>query len=116
MVTALLVAAIALYLGLATLIFRQDKQELVFDLNKSVVTTLATEVDSTLHGVSDKLRLYALLFGPDSTIRDQAALKEVISNDAVLVRLELFEQQAGGTMKSISQVTDSTFLSTYSLT
>src|ERR1700677_4990739 len=115
MVTALLVAAIVLYLMLATMIFRQDKLELVFDLNKSVVSTLATEVDTTLHGVIDKLRLYTFIFGAGSSSKDQSVFKEVISNDPLLIHLELFEQNSKGEMISDHQITDSTFSKTYGI-
>lgn len=115
MVTALLVAAIVLYLMLATMIFRQDKMELVFDLNKSVVSTLATEVDTALHGVTDKLRLYTFLFGEGSRSKDQSVFREVVAGDPLLVHLELFEQNVSGQMISDHQITDPTFSKTYGL-
>lgn len=87
MVTALLVAAIVLYLMLATMIFRQDKMELVFDLNKSVVSTLATEVDTTLHGVTDKLRLYTLFLEREVVQKTRAYLEKLLQATLFLCTL-----------------------------
>jgi signal transduction histidine kinase len=115
MVTALLLAAIVFYLMLATMIFRQDKLELVFDLNKSVVTTLATEVDSTLRGVADKLRLYAYFIGQGKVQADRSAFKQMLSNDPLLIRLELFAPNNTGQMISQDQIVDENYEKTYGL-
>jgi hypothetical protein len=55
-VTALLVGAIAMYLALAMRIFKQDKSELVFDLNRSVVSTVSAEYRTLPNRVAGDFR------------------------------------------------------------
>jgi signal transduction histidine kinase len=114
-VTILLVGAIGLYLLLATTIFRQDKSELVFDLNKSVVTTIATEVESSLRAAADKLRLYAMIFAGQADSRLQGAFQDIIGGDPLLVRLELYEQSSSGKMKRLSEISDREFEKVYGI-
>lgn len=55
----LLGVCVLVYLGLATMVFKNDKTELVFDLNRSQVTTIASELELQMQSLSDKLKLYA---------------------------------------------------------
>ncbi|MDZ4675897.1 MAG: ATP-binding protein [Oligoflexia bacterium] len=112
-VTVLLVGALGLYLLLATRIFESDKKALVFDLNKSVVTTLAAEVETSLLGAADKLKLYALIFAGNLERRTQTAFQEIVEKDPLLVRLELYELGFSKNMKRISQITDKSFAELY---
>jgi HAMP domain-containing protein len=114
-VTVLLIAAIGLYLLLAARIFKQDKSELVFELNKSVVTTLSTEVETTLRGAADKLKLYALIFGGEQSKRSQEGFKEIIAHDPLLVHVELFEMGSSKKMIMNSNLSEAAFLKLYNL-
>jgi signal transduction histidine kinase len=59
----LLAACVCIYLAIAVQVFKSDKTELVYDLNRSQVSTLASELDAQLDGVSDKFKLFAILSG-----------------------------------------------------
>ena len=108
MVTALLVTAIGLYLLLATRTFQQDKQTLVFDLNRSFVTTLAAQVDTTLRGVTDKMRLYALL-------QNNQTFRQILTGDPYLVHLEIYEMGFSGKMTLVDQISDDDFSKLYKI-
>jgi signal transduction histidine kinase len=114
-VTVLLVSAISLYLLIAAKIFKQDKTELVFELNKSVVATLSTEVETALRGSADKLKLYAMLFSALKNNSSQEAFNEVIKHDSMIVRLELFEMGSAKKMNLLTKITEPTFSKLYGL-
>ncbi|MBK9293878.1 MAG: HAMP domain-containing protein [Oligoflexia bacterium] len=107
-VTILLVSAIGFYLALAMQIFKQDKTELVFDLNKSFVTTLSAEFESTLRGASDKLKLYALT-------NDRSVFEEILTHDLLLTRIEIHERGLDGNYELKSKVTNQEYLKLYAL-
>jgi len=113
MVTALLVGAIGMYLLLATRIFEQDKQELVFDLNRSLVTTMAAEVDSTLRGVADKMRFYARTYRDGADSNAHSAFQEILADDPFLVRMEVYELGFSKNMDLISKISDPAFVNLY---
>jgi signal transduction histidine kinase len=57
----LLAACVCVYLLIAVKVFKSDKTELVFDLNRSQVSNMASELDTQFEGISDKFKLYAML-------------------------------------------------------
>src|SRR3989344_3040332 len=59
--SALLLTCLAVYLLIAVEVFKTDKTELIFDLNRSMVSNLSIEIETEFVGVSDKFRLFALL-------------------------------------------------------
>lgn len=111
-VTVLLVAAISFYLLLATKVFKQDKTELVFDLNRGLVSTLSAEVDTSLRGAADKLKLYALL---NSDAKQTKVFEQILQNDPFLVQVELYERGFDGSLKLISKISDHQFQNLYGL-
>jgi len=56
----LLLTAIGFYTGLASLIFRDEKLSLLFDLNHSVAVNVASQLRSSLLQTSDQLKLFVL--------------------------------------------------------
>lgn len=68
--TLLLVTCVGTYLVMASQVFRKDKTELVFDLNRSVVTNLASDLETAFNSATDKMRLAAYFF----TARDERNL------------------------------------------
>lgn len=72
------------FLFLAADIFRRDKIELVFDLNRSSVTSFASDVDSLFQSVSDKMKLVAVL---SQTRRDEALMDDLFENESSIVFL-----------------------------
>ena len=75
----LLVLSVVAYLALASHIFRHDKVELVFDLNRSAVSSIASDVSSLFRGIADKMKLAAVLSQDE---RSQAVLNDVLQNDS----------------------------------
>jgi len=60
-VTSLLLAGcVALYLYIAVAIFKSDKQQMVFDLNRSLVTNISSELETQFTSLSDKIELFAM--------------------------------------------------------
>ena len=57
----LLGLCLGVYLFMAITVFKSDKTQLVFDLNRSQVSNLTSELETQFGGVSDKLKLFALL-------------------------------------------------------
>src|SRR5580704_12332561 len=57
----LLALCLGVYLFMAITVFKSDKTQLVFDLNRSQVANLTGEIESQFSGVSEKLKLFALL-------------------------------------------------------
>ncbi|MGE0762155.1 MAG: ATP-binding protein [Bdellovibrionales bacterium] len=84
--TALLVFCVTVYLFMATQVFRKDKKELVYDLNRSLVTNLASDLDSVFASATDKMRLAAYFFYARDE-RNLAILRELLaaSQDIVYV-------------------------------
>lgn len=61
LISALLLASVMGYLGLANHVFSEDKTELVFDYNRSFVANLSSELDKVFEGIDDKIRLSSIL-------------------------------------------------------
>src|SRR5262249_47407994 len=82
--TALLVFSVASYLFLASDIFRRDKVELVFDLNRGAVSSLSSEIGTLFGGIADKMRLAAILaHEPDRLAKP--LLAELLEDDSHVV-------------------------------
>lgn len=82
--TALLTFCVVTYLAMATNVFRKDKTELVFDLNRSVVNNLAQDLDTVFASANDKMRLAAYFFSS----RDEKSLtilRELLSSSQDIV-------------------------------
>ena len=59
--SALLLFVVAAYLILAERVFREDKELLVFDTNRTGTEQLASELEGSLRRISDKLEILAQL-------------------------------------------------------
>jgi signal transduction histidine kinase len=107
--TLLLVFSVVAYLFLASHIFRRDKIELVYELNRSAVTGVASEVTTMFQGVSDKMHLAAVL---SQTPSSEALLKDVLDTGSEIVFLG-----SSTNFKDLDQTlfTDKKFAETYSL-
>lgn len=82
--TLLLMVCVGAYLVLATKVFKTDKTELVFDYNRSLVTNIASEMDSFFQGVSDKMKLIAFFSRRPESER-KALLKDLMLNNPDIV-------------------------------
>jgi len=88
--TTLLLASIGIHLFLAIQTFQKDKTALIFDLTKNSVTTLSTEMETSLTGILDKLKLFALTSSENHSKIDPGLYK-ILENDPFIVHVELSE-------------------------
>lgn len=79
--TVLLVFCVVSFLFLASNIFKQDKIELVFDLNRGAVSGLSSDLDALLRSLTDKVTLVAVL----SEKKQKTLLGDVLHNDSNIV-------------------------------
>lgn len=82
--TALLTFCVVTYLAMATNVFRKDKTELVFDLNRSVVNNLAQDLDTVFASANDKMRLAAYFFSARDE-RSLGILRDLLSSSQDIV-------------------------------
>jgi len=71
--TLLLCFCVAMYLLMATTVFRRDKSDFVFDFNRSLVTNVASDIETVFQAATDKMRLVAYFFNS----RDERSLNIV---------------------------------------
>jgi len=83
---SLLSACLLIYLAMAVQVFKSDKTELVFDLNRSQVANLSSEVETQLEGVSAQFRLFALLAHAGQTLSADQIFPE--SSDVVFAQVQ----------------------------
>lgn len=88
--TILLVACVSVYLLIAVHVFKTDKTELVFDLNRSQVSNLASELETQFVGVSDKFKLFAV-FSQSQKSLDW--VESLFSEDSDVVFVSMFKNQ-----------------------
>lgn len=107
--SALLLVCLVMYLVVAVQVFKTDKTELVFDLNRSMVSNLSGEIETELNGISDKFRLFAIL-STDKTNKIES--QNIFGNKSSIVFTSLYKQN---NLKPLKKYTDSKFLETYGL-
>ncbi|PIS11754.1 MAG: hypothetical protein COT73_02310 [Bdellovibrio sp. CG10_big_fil_rev_8_21_14_0_10_47_8] len=89
----LLAACVCVYLLIAVRVFKSDKTELVFDLNRSQVSNLASELDTQFEGISDKFKLFSLLSDSALQGRTQADwVRELFPKDSDVVFVSLYRR------------------------
>ncbi len=87
--SSLLLVCLSFYMLMSIAVFKSDKKQLVYDLNRSQVTTLANELTATLNGVSDTLNLFAQL-PPEM---QKKLVENLFSKDSEIISLLIFEKQ-----------------------
>lgn len=80
--TLLLVFSVVAYLFLASHIFKRDKIELVFDLNRGAVSSLAGDISTLFSGIGDKMKLVAVL---SQDAASKSVVTDLLHNDANIV-------------------------------
>ncbi|MCM2282318.1 MAG: ATP-binding protein [Bdellovibrionaceae bacterium] len=83
--TMLLILSVVSYLALASNIFKNDKIELVYDLNRSAVSGLSAEVTTQFRGVGDKMKLAAILSRENPGSGPRVALDDLLRQDGNIV-------------------------------
>lgn len=106
--SGLLAVCLGTYLLMAVTVFKSDKTQLVYDLNRSQVSNLASEVETTLNGVSDKLKIFAQL--PPAMQSKMAA--DLFSEDSEIVAVSIFKIKAEQPLRSFKE---KGFMETYGL-
>lgn len=104
----LLGSCLCAYLFMAITVFKSDKTQLVFDLNRSQVSNLTSELETQFNGVSDKLKLFALL----PAEQQSRMVEDLFSEGSDIVGVSIFNTEDKKVLRSFSQAK---FLSTYGL-
>jgi len=120
-VTSLLLAGcVALYLYLAVTVFKSDKKQLVFDLNRSMVANISSELESQFSSLSDKIELFAMMGFQKNLKKD--FIESLIQKKSEIVFVSFWKQneEDGLSSASTNNIFDQTylqkeFLATYGL-
>lgn len=106
--STLLVLSVLVHLWLATQIFKQDKTELIFDLNRSLVTNLRNELGGKIDSNLGRMALAVL----SSHGADKQVTNQILNQDEDLVYVAI--QNRDGTLKTLYRNTS--FQETYGVT
>jgi signal transduction histidine kinase len=104
----LLIVCLSAYLFMAIAVFKSDKTQLVFDLNRSQVSNLTAEIETELNGVSDKLKVFAQL---PADLQTRMA-EDLFSDESEIVAVSVLDTQSHRSLRSFAQ---KQFLETYGL-
>lgn len=107
--SALLMSCLVIYLLIAVQVFKTDKTELIFDLNRSMVSNLSAEIETEFVGIGDKFKVFALT----SSSKEFDNLVETIFNDRTSVVYVSLHRQ--GEEKALKTFSNKKFLATYGL-
>jgi signal transduction histidine kinase len=83
-ITLLLVVCVGSYLFMASSVFRGDKEDFVFDLNKGIVSNLASDLETAFASATDKMRLAAYFYNSRDA-RNLAILAELLAASQEIV-------------------------------
>lgn len=108
--STLLASGLGTYLLMAANVFKTDKTQLVFDLNRSQVANLTSEMETQFGGVSEKLKVFALL-PPAMQTR---LIDELLTESSDVVGISIFKAQSGS-RRAEREFHQNTFLETYGL-
>lgn len=106
--SGLLAVCLGVYLFMAVTVFKSDKTQLVYDLNRSQVANLAAQVETGMNGVSEKLKLFAQL---PPQLQDKMS-EDLFSDDSDIVAVSIYKVNATEPIKSFTQ---KTYLETYGI-
>jgi signal transduction histidine kinase len=95
LVSLLLLAAMAVYLTLATRIVTRDKEATVYDVNALVARTVADQVETTVDGFADKLRYFGQEYATTPGDAERRA-KSLFSADDEVLSLEVLRATDDG--------------------
>src|SRR6266404_9052345 len=102
----LLAVCLSVYLFMAITVFKTDKTQLVFDLNRSQVANLTSEIETQFGGVSEKLKLFALLPGD----LQSKMVEDLFSEGSEIVSVAVYKTQSSERVRGFTQ---QKFLDTY---
>ena len=87
--SGLLLVCLSFYLLMSIAVFKTDKTQLVYDLNRSQVSTLSSEIETKLNGVSETLNLIAEL----SVRQRENMMKNLFSRETDIVSIQVYDQR-----------------------
>jgi signal transduction histidine kinase len=99
LVGLLLLAAMAVYLTLATRIITRDKEATVYDVNALVAGTVADQVETTVDGFADKLRYFGQEYASTPGDAERRA-RSLFSADDEVLSLQVDTITEGGVERS----------------
>jgi two-component system NtrC family sensor kinase len=99
LVGLVLLAAMGVYLALATRIVTADKEASVYDVNALVAGTVAEQISRTVQGIADKLRYFGQEYETTPGEAEKRARSLFAADEAVL-SLEVFRKTEGGFERS----------------
>lgn len=108
--SGLLTVCLGVYLFMAVTVFKSDKTQLVFDLNRSQVSNLTSELETQFSGVSEKLKVFALL---PSHLQNKMA-DDLLSDNSDVVAISIFPTNKKG-LQAERTFHQERFLETYGL-
>jgi signal transduction histidine kinase len=95
LVGLMLVAAMAVYLLLATRVVTADKEASVYDVNALVADTVAQQIERTVDGIADKLRYFGQEYEITPGDAERRA-RSLFDADEAVLSLEVFKRTGGG--------------------
>lgn len=99
LVGVMLVAAMAVYLLLATRVVTADKEASVYDVNALVAGTVAQQIERTVDGIADKLRYFGQEYEITPGDAERRA-RSLFDADEAVLSLEVFKRTEGGFERS----------------
>lgn len=108
-ICVLLGACVTIYLAIAVQVFKQDKLELIYDLNRSQVANLTQEIDGQLQSAAEKMRLFSML----ADRGDNRLISEVFGDDSDIVYAAIFKRNGE---EVLFQKSHKKYLETYGIT
>lgn len=109
--TGLLGLGLGVYLLMAVTSFKSDKTQLVFDLTRSQVSNLTSEMETEFSGASEKLKVFALL---PAALQNRMA-EDLLTESSSVVAISLYKSSVAGA-KPDRVFHQERFLETYGLT
>lgn len=110
-ITVLLAFCVSIYLAVASKTFKDDKKQLIFDLNSGMVTNLSSEIESVLRSYSDKMTLFALLHNKGDQLK--SVVDDLLQNEPNIAHITL--QTPNENSSSQLSYTNKEFLATYGI-
>ncbi len=107
--SGLLVVCLGFYLIMSITVFKTDKTKLVFDLNRSQVSNISSELETSLNGLSETLSLFAQI----PTESQGRIIDTIFSSDTDIVSISIYKKS--GQLEPTQQFNRETYFDTYGL-
>ncbi len=85
--SGLLLVCLAFYLLMSVTVFKSDKTQLVYDLNRSQVSNLASEIETRLAGVDQTMGLFAQL----TSSQQSQVVERLFSKNSDVIAMQIYK-------------------------